>query len=403
MAQRRHVALIIESSRGYGRGLLWGIARYARDYGPWSLLCQDRGLGDDIPAWLSAWKGDGIIVRVEGTAMERAILRKRGPAVNLRSQPRQLLPVIETDDAAVARLAAEHLLERSFHEFGFCGFAGAGYSLRRQAAFERAVAEAGYPCHVHAVSARRGQVKLRELEQHGLRYEKDLIRWLASLPKPVGIMACNDVRGQQVLNACREANVSVPDEVAVIGVDNDRLLCELSDPPLSSVEPDTRRIGYESAALLDRMMRGAAPPSETLLVPPTGVVTRQSTDVLAIDDREVALAVRFIREHACEGINGGDVLRHVPMTRVMLKQRFEKLLGRSPKAEIVRVKLARVKQLLVETDLNLSRIAELAGFPHPEYLSALFKQKIGQTPGQFRAARQQIDGRREGLSSQESP
>jgi LacI family transcriptional regulator len=408
MSQRRHVALIIESSRGYGRGLLWGIARYVRDYSPWSLFCQDRGLGEDIPAWLRHWKGDGIIVRVESSAMERVILRKRVPAVNLRSLPRLHLPLIETDDDAVAQLAAEHLMERSFHVFGYCGFAGVDYSRRRQVSFEAAVAAAGYPCHVYPpvrrtirrripgipavdTSASRGQGRIRQHEQHGLLYEEALIQWVTSLPKPIGIMACNDIRGQQLLNACREAKVSVPEEVAVIGVDNDRLLCELSDPPLSSVEPDTRRIGYEAAALLDRMMQGERPPSETLFVPPRGVVTRQSTDVLAIDDREVALAVRYIREHACEGINVGDVLRKVPMTRVTLKRRFEKLLGRSPKAEIVRVQLSRVKRLLAETDMSQSRIAELAGFNHPEYLSALFKSKTGQTPGQYRAARQQID------------
>jgi LacI family transcriptional regulator len=203
---------------------------------------------------------------------------------------------------------------------------------------------------------------------------------------PLGLVACNDDRGRQVLEACREAGLHVPEQIAVVGVDNDELLCELSDPPLSSVEPDTRRIGYEAAALLDRMMQGERPPAAPLFVPPKSVVTRRSTDVLAIDDREVAQAVRFIRDHACEGINVEDLLREVPLARVTLKRRFERLLGRSAKAEIMRLQLEKVKQLLTETDLNQAEIARLAGFRHLEYMSAAFHERTGQTAGQYRLA-----------------
>jgi LacI family transcriptional regulator len=215
--------------------------------------------------------------------------------------------------------------------------------------------------------------------------ENDLARWLRGLPKPVGIMASYDIRGQQVLAACRGAGLAVPDEVAVIGVDNDALLCELASPPLSSVIPNAHRAGYEAAALLDQQMAGKRVAATAHLIAPLGIAARQSTDVLAVDDREVARAVQFIREHACEGINVADVLRAVPLSRRVLEQRFQNLLGRTPREEILQVRLSRVKQLLGETDLPLYLVAERTGFEHVEYLSVVFKRETGRTPSRWRS------------------
>jgi LacI family transcriptional regulator len=187
------------------------------------------------------------------------------------------------------------------------------------------------------------------------------------------------------LDACRRLGVGVPDEVAVLGVDNDEVLCELAAPPLSSIIPNTHRTGYEAAALLEQMMAGRKMAGETHLIPPSGLATRQSTDALAIEDTNVAQAVRFIREHACQGIRVQDVIRAVPQARRLLESRFRKLLGRTPHEEIIRVQLNRVKQLLVETDLSLSEIATRTGFAHVEYLSVVFKNKAGTPPSQYRA------------------
>ena len=210
-------------------------------------------------------------------------------------------------------------------------------------------------------------------------------RWIATLPKPVGIMACYDSRGQQVLDACRSAGLAVPDEVAVIGVDNDELLCELASPPLSSVVPNAHRAGYVAAARLDRLMAGKKVTPMAELIPPLGVANRHSTDAFALDDRAIVRAVRMIREHACEGINVSDVLKTVPLSRRVLEQRFQKLLGRTPREEILQVRLARVKQLLGETELALYQIAERTGFEHVEYLSVVFKRETGVTPSAWRA------------------
>ncbi|HZQ48375.1 MAG TPA: substrate-binding domain-containing protein, partial [Verrucomicrobiae bacterium] len=216
----------------------------------------------------------------------------------------------------------------------------------------------------------------------------EIAAWLRKLPKPVAVMACYDIRGQQVLDACRNAGLAVPDEVAVIGVDNDALLCDLSSPPLSSVIPNTQRTGYEAAALLDQMMSGRQVAPQAHFISPLGVATRQSTDTLAIEDQNIARSVRYIREHACEQINIEDVLKVVPLSRRLFESRFKKLLGHTPHEEIIRVRMNRVKEMLTETELPLADIAERTGFEHVEYLSAAFKKREGLPPNRYRAQNQ---------------
>jgi LacI family transcriptional regulator len=383
---RPRVALLIESSRAFGRGLLFGVAQYVREHGPWSIFLQERSLGDLSPRWLRNWEGDGIIARVENRPTAEAIRRLGLPAVDLRCVlPDLEFPSARPDDGGIARLASEHLLERGFRHFAFCGFNGADYSDARRKWFTKRIAEAGF--EYSEFEDRQGPRHGGTLayEEYGLKGEDRVAHWLRDLPKPVGLMACNDIRGQQVLNACRDVGFAVPDEVAVIGVDNDEMLCELSDPPLSSVAPNSKRIGYEAAALLSRMMAGKKPPAEPVFVEPEGVVTRRSTEVLAIEDRHIASVVRFIREHACEGIDVSDILKVVPLSRSALERRFARTLGRSPKEEILRVRLNRARQLLSETDFPLWTIAEKIGLEHTEYLNVIFKKKTGLTPGQFRA------------------
>jgi LacI family transcriptional regulator len=375
---RRQVALLIETSNAYARGLLQGVVHYIREHQPWSFHLVEQGRGGDPPAWLERWHGDGIIARIETPRIARAVVRAGVPAVDVsaaRLVPE--LPWVETDDEHIARLAAGHLLERGFKQFGYCGDARFNWSTWREKHFCAQVQAAGATVHCFraADDASGGDVAAQVAE---------LARWLRGLPKPIGIMACYDIRGQQILDACRSAGLAVPGEVAVIGVDNDELLCDLASPPLSSVVPNAHRAGYEAAALLDRMMAGKRVPAVARLIAPLGVAPRQSTDVLAIDDRDVARAVQFIREHACDGINVSDVLRVVPLSRRVLEQRFQRLLGHTPRQEILHVRLGRVRQLLTETDLPLYLIAERTGFEHVEYLSVVFKREMGKTPSSFR-------------------
>ena len=372
------VALLIETSNSYARGLLRGIVSYIREHGPWSLYLSEHNRGDKPPRWLAHWKGQGIIARVENAAIADALRQVSAPIVDV-SAARLIpsLPWFETDDGAIAHLAADHLLERGFRYFAYAGDARFNWSKWRSEHFQNCIRAAGHRCFTYRPT------KGFTLDDEG--QVDDLARWIRDLPKPVGVMACYDLRGQQVLDACRRIGVAVPDEAAVIGVDNDDLLCELSHPPLTSVIPNTHRTGYEAARLLDEMISGKKVRGETHLIPPLGIATRQSTDVLAIEDRNVARAVHFIRQHACDGIKVTDVLKAVPHSRTLLEGRFKKLLGRTPHEEILRVRLNRVKQLLVETDMALEQIAERSGFPHVEYLSVAFRREEGMPPSRFRA------------------
>lgn len=371
------IALLVETSNAYARGLLRGIVSYIREHRLWSLYLSEHNRGDQPPRWLAQWKGQGIIARVENDATADALRQVTVPIVDV-SAARLIpsLPWFETDDGAIAHLAVDHLLERGFKHFGYAGDGRFNWSNWRCEHFENCVRAAGQSCFVYRPS------RTISLDDEG--QVDDLAGWIRDLPKPVGIMACYDFRGQQVLDACRRIGVAVPDEVAVIGVDNDDLLCELAHPPLSSVIPNTHRTGYEAARLLDEMMSGRKVKGETHLIPPLGIATRQSTDVLAIEDRNVARAVHFIRQHACDGIKVRDVLKAVPHSRTVLEAQFKKLLGRTPHQEILRVRLNRVKQLLTETDLPLEQIAERAGFPHVEYLSVAFRREVGMPPSRFR-------------------
>jgi len=377
MPHRLRVALLIESSNAYARGLLEGIAAYVRRHQSWSIFLPEQRRGDAPPPALARWHGDGVIARVETAAVAEALERLRLPTIDVsaaRLMP--AVPWVETDDEAIARLAAEHFLERGFRHLAFCGEPRFNWSRWRCETFCRLAEAAGVGCRLYGSG---GAAPGSWQAEHAR-----LVRWVRALPRPVGVLACYDIKAQQLLDACRDAGAAVPEEVAVLGVDDDPVLCELCDPPLSSVTPDARRTGYVAAELLDRWMAGERVPAEAHRIDPLGVRTRQSTDVLAIDDREVAAAVRLIRQQACDGVTVADLLRQVPLSRRVLERRFTRCVGRTPHAEILRVKLNRVKQLLAETDLSVEAIAGLAGFEHPEYLSVTFKRETGVRPGAFR-------------------
>jgi LacI family transcriptional regulator len=377
MPKRLRVALLIESSNAYARGLLEGVAAYVRRHQSWSIFLPEQRRGDAPPPSLARWHGDGVIARIETAAVAAAVRRLRLPVIDV-SAAREVpdIPWVETDDDAIARLAADHFLEREFRSLAFCGDPRFNWSKWRCERFRRLAEEAGAACVLYGAG---GPPPVSWQAEH-----QKLVRWVKGLARPVGVLACYDIKAQQVLDACRDAGVAVPEEVAVLGVDDDPVLCELCDPPLSSVIPDARHTGYLAAELLDRWMAGERVPAEAHRIAPLGIHTRQSTDVLAIDDETIAATVRQIRQHACDGITVADLLRQVPLSRRVLESRFQRCLGRTPHAEIVRVKLNRAKQLLLETDLSVEAIARLAGFEHPEYFSVTFKREVGLRPGAFR-------------------
>ena len=378
----RRVALLIEASRAYARGLVQGVAQYDREHKGWSIHYTPRGLDDPPPTWLRSWEGDGILARINDPRMAKAVARKQVPVVELRRALRQRdTPSIGPDDAAVAQLAAEHLRACGLRQFGFVGLAQGAHPAMdlRAENFARCLAADGLPCaRLHLGRQGRGDFWERQCNQ--------IVAWLRKLPKPLGVMACNDDLGLLVLDACRRMEILVPDQVAVVGVGNDECLCNLARPMLSSVDLDPQRIGYEAARMLDRLMAGQSLAESYALVPPRQVVARASTDVLATADQGVVRAVRFIREHACRSIRVADVLKQACMSRASLEPRLKRTLGRTIHQEIQRVRIARVKELLLTTAAPLKQIASQAGFRYPEYMMRVFYQATGQTPGHYRKA-----------------
>jgi LacI family transcriptional regulator len=222
------------------------------------------------------------------------------------------------------------------------------------------------------------------VEEKTFQHDKNLAAWLRSLPKPIGLMACNDMRAYQVLSVCSGCDIRVPDEIAVVGVDDDPVLCKLSSPPLSSVDPDAHRIGYEAAALLDRLINGQQPAAGATRIEAAAVVARQSTDVVALADADMITAVRQIREHACDGLTTETLVKKLAISRRTLYRWFDRHLGHSPNEEITRVKLERVKELLKTTNLSTDKIARLAGFEFAESMHRLFRTRFGRPPGAYR-------------------
>jgi len=373
------VAVFIETSLSSGRDILRGVARYTREVGSWSVYHEPRGLEDDVPNWLRNWQGDGIIARFQNERIATAVMRTGVPVVdtlNVVSVPG--VPVVHVDNKGIARLGVDHFLSQGYRSFGFCNIRGMSWSEERLVAFSEGLADAGHGCSVYQMAT---QTRTRwNWEQRQDR----LAEWIAQLDKPAAVLVCSDQRAQFVLDACRRVGARVPDDVAVLGVDDDDAICEICDPPLSSVRPNHEQVGYLAAQLLHRMMNGEAWDGSPVYVPPLEVHARLSTDKIAIKESPVAQAVRFIREHACEGISAVDVVQHVPMSRSVLQRHFRDRLRCSIQEEIINVRVGAAKSLLLNTDLSLALIAERAGFNHQRYMGAVFSQRLGISPGRFR-------------------
>jgi len=372
-----NVALLIETSRSFGRNVLRGIGDYARVYGPWLFHLPTELPIREVPG-KDIWDGDGIIAQPhQDPVLLKQLAERNVPVVSLSGPPGAGgFPAVRPNQDAVAELAMNHFRERGFTRFAYCGTPAERKWPPTGELFRTLTENAGYACAVYEPAY--------ELEGARLHLEH-LADWLLKLKKPVALLAAHDLRAREVLDACRLVGIHVPEEIAVLGVNDDELICEMANPPLSSVMHNARRIGYEAAAMLDRLMAGKKVYAD-VVVDPLGVKTRQSTDLLAIEDPEVAKAVRYIRENACSGIRVEDVLQQVALSRRAFEKRFRAAVGRPPHMEIRRVQLERVKQLLVTTDYKLERIAEITGFSTAQYLAGLFHRVVKMTPGAWRQA-----------------
>ena len=373
------VAVLVPASTGWGRSIIKGVADFANRHGPWHLHVAPEGERQTLP---HGWKGDGIIARLSTPAVARTILAIGCPVVNVSGITlegfSQRTPRVFNDLQATGEIAARHFLDRGFHNFAYVGPPKLAYVREHQEAYAAALARAGHPCH--ALGLNPG------LETAGR--PSRLIEWLGSLPKPVGVLTWANVQGRAVIDACRRAGLLVPEDVSVLSGVDDPLLCECCMPHLSAITVAAEQIGEQAAELLQLMIERKSMPPTPIRVPPLGIVTRQSTDTLAIADPLLVQAIGFIREHATESIRVEDVLRVVPLSRRSLERAFQELLNRSPAQEIRRVRLERAKHLLATTDLAIPKVARASGFGTGEYLAKAFRQATGMTPLKYRAVTQ---------------
>jgi len=364
--------------------MLKGIAHYERTHHLWTAYHDDQAVSETDPRWIRSKKWNGVISRHTTPALASACAELKIPLVDLNDvEPFPGVPKIRPDNVGIGHLGAEHFIERGYQKFGFAGFGNTLWARERRDGFVEAVRLAERECSVFEVDYPGDATPFWEEEQIG-----KLAGWLKGLPKPIGIMACVDLHAQQLISAAHTAGLLVPEEVAVLGANNDTIRCELADPALSSVAPNAFQSGYRAAALLGDLLLGIKPKSYDQRVEPLGVVTRHSTDVLAVEDRNVAAALSFIRERACYGITVNQVLEHAHASRSQMERKFRQCIGRSPQSEIRRVQLRKIRQLLLETDFPLKRIAELTGFEHMEYMCVLFKRMTGISPGSYRVRMQ---------------
>ncbi len=367
------VILKIESSRASGRALLRGIAEYSHQRGPWAFSWEVSGLAE---RWLrtKCSDADGIILRDSTNLKE--VLSFGLPTVVFGHLQQEIAGVVNVsaDSPAIGRLGAEHLIACGFRNFAFCGFTvahGAQWPEIRRKHFSRCVVQAGFASPV-------------SFDFSIDRWDKQRtagIRWLRSLPKPVGLMACNDDCGQRIMELCKSIGLAVPDEVGVIGADNDEVVCNLMDPPMSSVAVNFERAGYEAAAALDRLMRGDTRVPSGITAAATHVAARRSTDFVASDNPHLHKAMIFIRDHARKPMVVKDVARASGLSRRSLELNFSRFLGRTILQEIKRARTDQIARLLVESDTAVAEIAEILGFPDVQHVARYFRagKKISPT------------------------
>jgi LacI family transcriptional regulator len=383
MTTRLEVALIVDTGSAYDRRILRGVAAYvARNRCEWSLYVEED-LVARLPD-LRAWAGDGIIANFDDRRVAAAVTGLNIPVVGVGGgygyyDEKSNIAYVRTDNRSIAKLAAEHLLGLGLRRFAFCGHPPTrvnGWVKERADAFYEHIVRAGFKCHVFTgrYNTVRNWRRARAALQH----------WLRKLETPIGMMACDDSRARHVLQACREVGLRVPDDLALVGVDNGEIMCKLSQPPLTSIEQGSVGVGYQAAFLLDRMMAKKSLKVRGSVVPPVGLIARQSTDMMAVADEDVAKALRYIRQHACDGIQVRDVLSVVNMSRSSIESKFREALGRSVHDEIRRVRIESAKHLLTATNIPIKEIAGQVGASSVQYFSAMMRSLTGQTPGQIR-------------------
>ena len=377
------VAVLVDTSTGWGRRLIRGVVSYSQKHGPWHLRVEPRGRTEHL-SLPSEWAGDGIIARVTSPQMYRALQRLKVPIVNISAIEVEGCdcPRVTSDFRACAQLMTDHFLDRGFHHFAYAGPLQYAYVREHLDAVQQAL---------HGVN-RSGEIatfdyRVQSVSNRGWAVQdRKLAAWLADQPKPLAVIGWATVAAAHVLDACRDIGLAVPDDVAVLSSDEDILLNEATVPPMSGLLIASHQIGSRAAGMLYSLMKGQCLATEHEHLPPIEIVTRGSTETFAIDDPELLRAVVFLRRNAYRPLTVEQVAYAVPLARRSLERKFRDRFGRSPLEEISRLRLARAKQLLVQTDKSIAEVAEACGYQTAEYLATRFRKDVGITPLKYRAA-----------------
>jgi LacI family transcriptional regulator len=368
---RPRILLAVGTYRGYGRQVVAGVTDYVHRHGQWDVVL-DRAVDRIHPETLDMMQPVAGAITLAPRLDEYEPLCGI-PMVSVENSPLPIHQVIP-DDRLIGKMAAEHLLSLGLKTIAYAGMLGIPFSDARRDAMAETAREQGaqllvYPEACNAVTV----------------YTDDYASWLEALPLPCGLLLVSSARATGTLIQCERLGIRVPEDLAVLGVEEDPMLCQLTNPPLSAIDHNTERVGYEAAALLDRLLAGEQIPPEVTWIPPRGVVTRQSTEMLATQDEGVVRAVRYIREHVEESLTVKQLLRHVPVGRRTLEQAFKRHLGRTIADEIRRQKIAQARQLLVQTTLGMADVAVRAGFSSASHMTHVFKRELGVGPAEFRS------------------
>ncbi len=378
----KHVALVMSLNKRFDRKVIEGVTRFVRESGKWSVFVED-----DPQAKIPDFRHghfDGVIADLDDPRIPKRLVGLGIPAVGVggirEDCPWDLqISTVSTNNRRIAELAANHLMERRLPHFAYCGVPGRTvdpWNQQRREAFAEHVRQAGCECSIYTG---------RHSASHSWEQSQEkLANWLTGLPKPLGLMAANDARARHVLEACRRLGLRVPEDVAVVGVDNDELICNLAHPPLTSIVQGTEEIGYRAAKLLNRTMKRRDGRLSHVLVNPVDVVTRESTDLVATEDTVASTSLLYIRQHASEGIGVAEVARAAGVSRSTLDARFRRVVGRTVHEEIQRCQLNTARQFLTTTNLPVEEVARRAGFSSAQYMNAVFRRVLGQTPGRYR-------------------
>ncbi len=383
------ILLLIETSRSFGRQVIQGVSRFVTEQRNWNLIFQDRSVHERFPEWLKHWDGDGVISRTSEPETYRQLRKLKVPVVEVLGDGKRHPPLVQCDESSSCRMVADHFWERGFRSFGFFSMGHNWWSLERQHAFQQALSEYGAECSISPQAAIENDITLSIPWWKGC--EQDVFEWIRSLRKPAGVFCPWDMQAFFLMNVCESRGIAIPEDVAVVGYGNNADLCRASTPPLSSVAPNAREVGYQAAVLLDLMFKKEPLPKLPIYVPATHIETRFSSDIVAVRNADVAAAVHFIRGNIDRGpMSVSDVARHLNLSKSTLVRRFREWLGRSPDEEIVRARIDLARELLRETRFTVSEISEKLGYSSTANFVRAFHRQTGLTPEEYRRRNRMI-------------